>query len=248
VAEGSCLMHTHKKSYIAEKGDICITHPNEYHTFVKPQNEDTPFTICSFSLLFEKKDINYDKNDIDPIRIIELLNNSYKLHDEDGYIFDLFVKLKKEFESKKPGYTLAADGLLSVLIIKIFQLLLPDKSSKSAKNIMPVDSIRETMIELFFLNNYLENPSVNDLANQLNICPRRVSQIINNMYSCSFSKKLADTRLEVAKYLLLYSTHTESEISDLCGFNSLNYFYTLFRKTTGISPNQFRNSSSKISR
>ena len=235
-------MHTHKKSYTAKKGDICITHPNEYHTFVKPQEKETPFSICSFALLFEKKDMPYDKNDIDPMQIIELLNNSYKIYDEDGYIFDLFVKLQNEFESRKPGYTFVVDGLLTVLLTKIFQLLLPDKSSRSIKNIMPIEALRETTIESFFLNNYLENPSVNDLANQLNICPRRVSQIINSMYSCSFSKKLANTRLEVAKYLLLYSNHTVSEISDLCGFNSLNYFYTLFRKTSGISPNQFRNS------
>ena len=60
------------------------------------------------------------------------------------------------------------------------------------------------------------------------------------MYNCTFTQKLVDTRLEIAKLMLLYSEKSVGEISRLCGFNSPNYFFTSFRDSVGMSPRQFR--------
>ncbi len=47
-------------------------------------------------------------------------------------------------------------------------------------------------------------------------------------------------RIKLAKKLLLVNKYTISEVSDYCGFNDLNYFVRLFRKTEGITPGAYR--------
>jgi len=55
-------------------------------------------------------------------------------------------------------------------------------------------------------------------------------------------------RLHYAKQLLhAHQTLRISEIAQLCGFPSENYFYRFFRNRTGQTPNQFRNNTHKNS-
>ncbi len=53
-------------------------------------------------------------------------------------------------------------------------------------------------------------------------------------------------RINHAKYLLVSSRMSISEIELECGFESSSHFHSLFRKETGETPNNFRNRSSRI--
>lgn len=99
---------------------------------------------------------------------------------------------------------------------------------------------RESIIENYFLNNHMRDVSIDELAERLHLCTRRVSQLIQQLYGCSFSQKLCTTRIEIAKLRLLYSDDSVQDIGLLCGFNSPNYFFTTFRKFTGMSPREYR--------
>jgi Response regulator containing CheY-like receiver domain and AraC-type DNA-binding domain len=46
--------------------------------------------------------------------------------------------------------------------------------------------------------------------------------------------------LEYIKYIAQYTSLSVSEISDKIGFINSSYFYTLFKKVNGITPNEFR--------
>ena len=48
------------------------------------------------------------------------------------------------------------------------------------------------------------------------------------------------TRIEAARKLLSASSHSISEIAELCGFKSIHYFSRTFKKETGISPLDYR--------
>ena len=54
------------------------------------------------------------------------------------------------------------------------------------------------------------------------------------------NKKRIDTSLELLKTTDL----SIAEIGDLIGLNNTSYFYTLFKKETGMSPKQYRDSLS----
>ena len=47
-------------------------------------------------------------------------------------------------------------------------------------------------------------------------------------------------RIKKAKHLLLTGSYLNEEISSLCGFNDVKYFYVIFKKITGMTTKEFR--------
>ena len=90
------------------------------------------------------------------------------------------------------------------------------------------------------------NPNLNldDIANQLNISSNYLSQIINGR-NIRFNDYLNTERIEKVKLMLkdqAFSNYTIMSIGLEAGFNSNASFYRAFKKATGISPSDYRNS------
>lgn len=79
---------------------------------------------------------------------------------------------------------------------------------------------------------------------------------LSREYLCRFFKKhtgktifdyIREVRISRAKHLLRTSTHTIADIGAYCGYPSVSCFQKAFKKVVGISPNEFRTSSSQES-
>ncbi|NLY96619.1 MAG: AraC family transcriptional regulator [Clostridiaceae bacterium] len=243
IAEGTCQINTQKKGYTAQKGDIFINHPNEYHVFIRPKDENVHFTIFSMYLAFEKEQSEIQDPPCSSRTLESLLNSRYHIHDSTGKVEELLLLIHNELVQKRFGYKDAVRGLLTVLLTKIFQLLIPVETPTVQDKKSLNDSDRMITIERFFLFNYHKDVTVQDLANELYVCSRRANQILNEMFGCSFTRKLTLTRLEVAKFLLKNSDYTITDISSMCGFNNKNYFNTVFRQEFNATPLDYRMSS-----
>lgn len=100
------------------------------------------------------------------------------------------------------------------------------------------------------LNNFVEtnkpylNPdlTLNQLAEDLEIPGRVLSQIINEYFSQNFYDYVNRLRIEEAKRMLLDSSNKKTVLEILydVGFNSKSTFNNIFKKITGQTPTEFR--------
>ena len=86
------------------------------------------------------------------------------------------------------------------------------------------------------------NPNVclQYVADAVELSPTYVSKIFKASEGISFSDYCLEVRMKKASALL---SETETPIKDIAtavGFSNENYFYTVFRKQLGITPNEFR--------
>ena len=82
-----------------------------------------------------------------------------------------------------------------------------------------------------------------DLDKVASICgysPSYFSRSFRKYFGINFVQYLLQVRLDNAKQLLKSSSMTVAEISEKTGFQSLSYFSTIFKRETGLSPNQYR--------
>ena len=82
-----------------------------------------------------------------------------------------------------------------------------------------------------------------DLDKVASICgysPSYFSRSFRKYFGINFVQYLQQVRLDNAKQLLKSSSLTVAEISEKTGFQSLSYFSTIFKRETGLSPNQYR--------
>ena len=58
-------------------------------------------------------------------------------------------------------------------------------------------------------------------------------------YSISPRKYITNLRIQYAKRLMEYNLFTFEEIAVQCGFSTVQYFYRVFKKTTGYTPSEY---------
>jgi AraC-like DNA-binding protein len=90
--------------------------------------------------------------------------------------------------------------------------------------------------------------NLNNLAKQLEISPRLLSNIINRHYQQNFFEFINTYRIEESKRLLINPEHQDKtmlEIMDMAGFNSKATFNTFFKKLVGKTPSQFKRDTNK---
>jgi AraC-like DNA-binding protein len=91
---------------------------------------------------------------------------------------------------------------------------------------------------------YLEpNLNIGKLANELDTTIHKISFIINKGFQTNFNQFINSYRIEEAKKLLKnpnYQNYTIEAIAYEVGFNSKASFNITFKKTTGVTPSEFK--------
>lgn len=90
--------------------------------------------------------------------------------------------------------------------------------------------------------NYREKLKLQEVAEQVYVSQWHLSKLLNRYKGQSFSDILNNIRIEKAKELLKDPSLRIGDIADMVGFLDMAHFSRVFKKQTGISANEFRNS------
>ena len=128
--------------------------------------------------------------------------------------------------------------LLSLLFFEVLSRIAPQGSDAEP----PAEKYGTYIntVEVYISSHYNESITLADLSAELYLCTKQISRIIRRAYHCSLSELVNRKRLAVACMLLKYTNLPISEISANVGYSHENYFFTLFRRTYGISPRAYR--------
>jgi signal transduction histidine kinase/ligand-binding sensor domain-containing protein/DNA-binding NarL/FixJ family response regulator len=100
------------------------------------------------------------------------------------------------------------------------------------------DKFLKRMVEVVHKNLDNSQFSKNDFAEEMNVSPSLLYKKIKSLTDQSPTDFIKAIRLDHALELLRSKNYTITEISELCGFASVGYFSTVFRKHYGKSPTQ----------
>ncbi len=123
----------------------------------------------------------------------------------------------------------------------------PDNIEKESQSITDKDRVLQYLKKE---KPYLRrNLTLKDLANELSMPIYRLSELINNELGKNFFTLINELRIEEAKERISSGEYTNLTLSAIgfdSGFNSKSTFQALFKKFTGMTPSQFRNSQNLI--
>jgi AraC-like DNA-binding protein len=106
-------------------------------------------------------------------------------------------------------------------------------------------TLSERLIHLMKSEKPFLNPdlSIDQLGDLLKVSPRKVSQVINEVFEQNYFDLINTYRIEEAQRIFRESNDsrlTVLEVMYQSGFNSKSSFNTIFRQKTGLTPSQFR--------
>lgn len=87
---------------------------------------------------------------------------------------------------------------------------------------------------------FLTHFTVKEIAQTMNVSPKHLSETVKKVTGQKALDILNGYRLTNAKALLLQTSLTSTQIARELNFDSPDYFFTFFKKSTGLTPSQFR--------
>lgn len=97
-------------------------------------------------------------------------------------------------------------------------------------------------LQEYLKSHVADKVTLEDAAEFVNLSKTYFCLVFKLEFGKTFNDYLTDIKISAAKKLLKTTPFSIDKIAEKTGYSNPNYFYTIFRKATGMSPNQFRNS------
>ena len=125
-------------------------------------------------------------------------------------------------------------------ILDVLLLLCNNLYPQTAKAINSKSNILVKKFLLLIEENYQNNLRINDYSEQLHITPNHLTQVVKQVTGKTSGELLQEKTIIEIKRLLIHTSLTIAEISDMMHFTDQSYFTKYFKKNTGCSPLQYR--------
>ena len=131
--------------------------------------------------------------------------------------------------------------ILGALIDLFFITLL-----RSHEQDVVIPAIRDSALEdsfvflLLYLQEHCRTVTLQELSRLFNYSPRQMQRIIKNATGMSFLENVQKLRMEKAADLLAHTDRTVEQVARETGYESLNNFRAIFRRTYGCTPQEWR--------
>lgn len=97
-------------------------------------------------------------------------------------------------------------------------------------------------VHRYIREHYAENIDRNSIAEEFYVSPEYLGKIYKRETGKNLKDSISEYRIQKAKELLVKPDVRIGEIAMEVGFDSFTYFSTMFKKYTGMSPNEYRKS------
>ena len=158
-------------------------------------------------------------------------------HDEDGTVLELLRKMEGEIAVRSPGYY----EFLRCYLLEIFLNTL----RKIERAEVVSDGGIGAHLTRYVEEHYREDISLSAIAEALHYSLPYVSRRFREETGTSFVKYLQNYRVMQGCRLLTSTDMTLAEIAEAVGYSDVKFFASLVRRTTGLSPSDFRKREGK---
>ncbi|MCG8501186.1 MAG: AraC family transcriptional regulator, partial [Firmicutes bacterium] len=100
-------------------------------------------------------------------------------------------------------------------------------------------------IKKYILENFNKDISLQDAANYVNLSPGYFSRFFSGEMGETFTDYIIKLRIEHAKELIKASNFKIYEIAEMVGYENQHYFSRIFKKVTGLTPQQYKSNKGK---
>ena len=143
------------------------------------------------------------------------------------YPVDVIQQLTETRQTAIRSDVFTVAEILCQAVLRLQQLLVPQYSKK-------VEEILS-----YIKNHYQEEISLTHIAEHVGLTPLYVSQLFKKEVGMNLMSYITRYRIQVAMELLKTGNYKVYEVSQLVGYQTVQYFSSCFKKDTGKKPSEY---------
>ncbi|MGL6174492.1 MAG: AraC family transcriptional regulator [Cellulosilyticaceae bacterium] len=223
VVEGACTVSCGLVPITAQSGEIIVINCNELHSF-KPLTSSTSY----YCLII-------DKSIYDPIYIgLEEVAFTHLI--TAPTICQNYLHIIEEMTEQLPYYKVSVKAKITDLLINLLRYhIVEDNLSPSFNKSDPKIIMIKNAIS-YIRKNFTSNPPLEDICNAIGFSKYYFCRTFKEITNKTVTQYINQLKCQQAQKLLLSGNYTVTEVSELCGFNSLPYFCRIYKRYLGTSP------------
>lgn len=251
IVSGTANHRIGDEVYPVHRGDLFIINMDTAHAFYcdSPSAE----SFVAYDLLFTPE---FFDQTLTGSNALEALNRSFMFyslfHGQEEFhpyfsvsgssyhmFGELFNRIYMEHRGQEKGYLEIIRAYLLQLIITIFRM--DDGSNRQAgisRNRQAVSYILD-----YIHTNYSRPISVQELADRVYLSRDYVGRLFRDATGMTITAMIQKVRIDHVCRLLTTTDRTIHDIAASCGFDDMKFFYSVFKKHSGMLPADYRKHS-----
>lgn len=207
------------------KGRLMVLFPGQWHTY-------RPLLQTGWNEYY----IGFEGPMIDTIVKDSFLNREHQILEVglNEELVSLFARALEVAAADK----ISTQQYLSGIVMHIIGMILSISKNKFFE-MSDVDQKIE-QAKIIMNENVFRNVDPEELAMRLNISYSWFRKVFKDYTGYAPAKYLQELKLRKAKHLLVSTSQSVKEISFLLGYQSTEYFFSFFKKHTGLTPLEYR--------
>ena len=243
VTKESIHLGINDQPMIVSEGECVFINGGDLHyVLASPGSERVvyQFDITLFSNL-EDKDL--DLKSI--LKTVPPLSKNWG--SKSSAIVELLDKIYEEEQKKEIGSELQIKSAIYQIMVYFIREVTREKKIESTSYHLKSEEILEKLdvVFKFVEEHYTENITLQEASNSVGYSQFYFTKFFKKNTGKTFISFLNDYRIDKAKWLLINTSDTVSEIISQVGFESDKTFYRLFKQSLAISPLAYREKMQK---
>jgi AraC family L-rhamnose operon transcriptional activator RhaR len=228
------------------RGDLFIINYDVSHSFYREQERES---LVTYNILFKPGFIDRElalSNDFNSLKLSYLFSKFWKQplskasfqlsQDEKNELEPLIDSMYQEYTAQRAGCSSLIRAYMIELIVRIIRSM--EDGTVNREISKKAGAINEVM--RYLQEHYSESVSLNELAARTFFNKNYFCKVFKEITGVTVTEYVHHLRIEEACKLLEISDKKIIEISADVGFSDYKAFYTVFNKTVGMPPRDYR--------
>lgn len=227
VSDGEITATADERIYKLKQGMLLFHKPMEFHRLIADGKNSSHLKIISFTAEGEL------------MKSFENRCFNLSLSEQDAFseISDYFIKANLAYSDAPDRFDYISNT--AVTLLEGFLLRLKEKKEYTPKHSSYNEEVYYRIVKTVKDNCYRQL-TVNDIANLLNMSASNIKRVFAIYSDIGIAKYFLNLRIRRAKEMLQEGL-SPYEVAEKLGFKP-NYFYTVFKREVGITPNKYAKS------
>lgn len=246
VARGKTLHGLNGQSAVLSAGDFVFLSGRAFHSYGKQETQGEPSVVVNCLFLPEAlSPALFGKNAMEDLKNffqagfsnpIGGVSDGMIFRDDNGRILRLLENMAEECAQRRDGCRPVLKAELEELLLLIFRKIQQGRVGKFYPD--GEEAFAELLHELD--RHYWQTVSVKGLADRLHMSEAHLCRRFKSRMGCTILEYVQSKRVEKARQLLEDTALSVPEIGYLVGYQDTKFFYQIFRRITGMSPQRYR--------